>query len=63
MTHRLAHSRSLYLRKHAENPVDWWWPWIDEALERAERDNKLVFGSIWLLYLPLVHGDGGGGLF
>ena len=30
MTNRLAQSQSLYLRKHAENPIDWW-PWCDEA--------------------------------
>jgi hypothetical protein len=24
MTNRLADSPSLYLRKHAENPIDWW---------------------------------------
>ncbi|PSP09689.1 MAG: hypothetical protein BRC49_12150, partial [Cyanobacteria bacterium SW_10_48_33] len=24
MTNRLAQAQSLYLRKHAENPVDWW---------------------------------------
>ena len=28
---RLAHSDSLYLRQHADNPVDWW-PWSDAAL-------------------------------
>lgn len=45
MTNRLAHSNSLYLRKHAENPVDWW-PWCDEALETAEQENKPIFLSI-----------------
>ena len=45
MTNRLAQSSSLYLRKHAENPVDWW-PWCDEALETAERENKPIFLSI-----------------
>ncbi|MGL5510442.1 MAG: DUF255 domain-containing protein, partial [Microcoleaceae cyanobacterium] len=28
MTNRLINSASLYLRKHAENPIDWW-PWCD----------------------------------
>ncbi|MGB3138643.1 MAG: thioredoxin domain-containing protein [Nodosilinea sp.] len=45
MTNRLADSASLYLRKHAENPIDWW-PWCDEALERASQDDKPIFLSI-----------------
>ncbi len=45
MTNRLAQSQSLYLRKHAENPIDWW-AWCDEALETAVRDNKPIFLSI-----------------
>jgi uncharacterized protein len=42
---RLADSQSLYLRKHAENPIDWWF-WCDEALETARRENKPIFLSI-----------------
>jgi uncharacterized protein YyaL (SSP411 family) len=45
MTNRLADSPSLYLRKHAENPIDWW-PWCNEALERARQDDKPIFLSI-----------------
>lgn len=45
MVNRLAQSASLYLRKHAENPIDWW-PWCDEALTTARRDNKPIFLSI-----------------
>ena len=45
MTNRLAQSQSLYLRKHAENPIDWW-PWCDEALEAARATNKPIFLSI-----------------
>jgi uncharacterized protein YyaL (SSP411 family) len=45
MTNRLAHSQSLYLRKHAENPIDWW-PWCDEALRAASAENKPIFLSI-----------------
>jgi len=45
MTNRLAQSRSLYLRKHAENPIDWW-PWCDEALQTATQENKPIFLSI-----------------
>jgi hypothetical protein len=45
MTNRLAQSQSLYLRKHAENPIDWW-PWSDEALETARATNRPIFLSI-----------------
>ncbi len=45
MTNRLAQSQSLYLRKHALNPIDWW-PWCHEALEVAQQENKLIFLSI-----------------
>ncbi len=45
MTNRLAKSKSLYLRKHADNPIDWW-PWCDEALETAQANNKPIFLSI-----------------
>ncbi|MSO43779.1 MAG: thioredoxin domain-containing protein [Thermoleophilia bacterium] len=38
MPNRLATETSLYLRQHADNPVDWW-PWCDEAFAEArERD-------------------------
>jgi len=30
--------------QHADNPVDWW-PWCDEAFERAKAENKPVFFS------------------
>lgn len=45
MTNRLAESPSLYLRKHAENPIDWW-PWCDAALEKARREDQPIFLSI-----------------
>lgn len=45
MPNRLAQSKSLYLRKHAENPIDWW-PWCDEALDTARRENKPIFLSV-----------------
>ncbi|NJN73463.1 MAG: thioredoxin domain-containing protein [Limnothrix sp. RL_2_0] len=45
MANRLAQTKSLYLRKHAENPIDWWY-WCDEALERAKAENKPIFLSI-----------------
>ncbi|HEY9640557.1 MAG TPA: thioredoxin domain-containing protein [Coleofasciculaceae cyanobacterium] len=45
MPNRLAQAQSLYLRKHAENPIDWW-TWCDEALEKAQQENKPIFLSI-----------------
>jgi len=45
MTNRLAQCQSLYLRKHAENPIDWW-SWTEEALETAKFQNKPIFLSI-----------------
>jgi uncharacterized protein len=45
MTNRLAQAQSLYLRKHAENPIDWW-PWCDEAIATARQQNKPIFLSI-----------------
>jgi uncharacterized protein YyaL (SSP411 family) len=45
MPNRLAQSQSLYLRKHADNPIDWY-PWGDEALEKARTENKPIFLSI-----------------
>ncbi|WP_204151762.1 thioredoxin domain-containing protein [Leptolyngbya sp. CCY15150] len=45
MTNRLAQSQSLYLRKHAENPIDWW-PWCDEAIATARATHRPIFLSI-----------------
>ena len=42
---RLAHEKSPYLLQHAHNPVDWY-PWGEEAFEKAARENKPVFLSI-----------------
>lgn len=45
MPNRLAQTQSLYLRKHADNPIDWWY-WCDEALEKAKAEDKPIFLSI-----------------
>lgn len=45
MTNRLVEAKSLYLRKHAHNPIDWWF-WCDEALATAKAQNKPIFLSI-----------------
>jgi hypothetical protein len=42
---RLADSLSPYLIQHAENPVDWY-PWCEEAFERARAEDRPVFLSI-----------------
>ncbi|MBM3295286.1 MAG: thioredoxin domain-containing protein [Candidatus Aminicenantes bacterium] len=43
--YRLAGSKSLYLRQHADNPVDWH-PWGPEAFAKASQEDKPVFLSI-----------------
>ena len=45
MPNRLAAEKSPYLLQHAHNPVDWY-PWGDEAFEKAAREDKAVFLSI-----------------
>src|SRR5262245_26724572 len=44
-TNRLANESSLYLRQHADNPVDWY-PWGDEALRQAKSLDRPIFLSI-----------------
>jgi uncharacterized protein len=45
MPNRLANEISPYLLQHAQNPVDWF-PWGQEALEKAKTENKPIFLSI-----------------
>ena len=45
MPNRLAHESSPYLLQHRNNPVDWY-PWGDEAIEKARREEKPIFLSI-----------------
>jgi uncharacterized protein YyaL (SSP411 family) len=42
---RLQYEKSPYLRQHAQNPVDWY-PWGEEAFEKALREDKPIFLSI-----------------
>ncbi len=44
-TNRLSRETSPYLLQHAHNPVDWY-PWGEEALQRAKEDNKPILVSI-----------------
>jgi uncharacterized protein YyaL (SSP411 family) len=45
MPNRLIHEQSPYLLQHAHNPVDWY-PWGDEAFEKASSEHKPVIVSI-----------------
>ena len=45
MANRLAHETSPYLLQHKDNPVDWY-PWGEEAHERARREDKPLLVSI-----------------
>jgi uncharacterized protein YyaL (SSP411 family) len=42
---RLQYEKSPYLVQHANNPVDWY-PWGEEAFEKARREDKPIFLSI-----------------
>ncbi len=42
---RLINEKSPYLLQHATNPVDWF-PWCDEAFEKAKKEDKPIFLSI-----------------
>ncbi|XP_009067463.1 PREDICTED: spermatogenesis-associated protein 20 [Acanthisitta chloris] len=44
-TNRLINEKSPYLLQHAHNPVDWF-PWGQEAFEKAKQENKLIFLSV-----------------
>ena len=42
---RLSREKSPYLLQHEDNPVDWY-PWGDEAFEKAKQEDRPVFLSI-----------------
>jgi len=44
-SNRLTSESSPYLLQHAQNPVNWY-PWGEESLEKAKRENKPIFLSI-----------------
>jgi|688.fasta_scaffold13434_2 uncharacterized protein YyaL (SSP411 family) len=44
-TNRLITESSPYLLQHAHNPVDWY-PWSDEALQKASNEDKPILVSI-----------------
>ncbi|MEG0541940.1 MAG: thioredoxin domain-containing protein, partial [Angelakisella sp.] len=45
MKNNLGNQTSPYLLQHAENPVQWY-PWCQEAFQKAQAENKPVFLSI-----------------
>ena len=45
MANRLINETSPYLLQHANNPVDWY-PWGEEALEKARTEDKPILLSI-----------------
>ncbi len=44
-TNKLINETSPYLLQHAHNPVDWY-PWGNEAFEKAKKENKPLLVSI-----------------
>ena len=45
MPNQLIHETSPYLLQHAHNPVNWY-PWGEQALEKARQEDKPIFLSI-----------------
>lgn len=45
MSNHLSNQTSPYLLQHSDNPVDWF-PWCDEAFEKAISEDKPIFLSI-----------------
>lgn len=45
MSNHLSNQTSPYLLQHAENPVNWY-PWCEEAFQKARTENKPIFLSI-----------------
>ena len=45
MTNRLINESSPYLQQHAQNPVEWY-PWGEEALNKAIAEGKPILLSI-----------------
>ena len=45
MENKLANEKSLYLKQHATNPVNWY-PWGNQALDSAKNSDKLLLISV-----------------
>ncbi len=49
LMNRLANEKSVYLRHAANQKIDWY-PWSEEAFEKARQEDKPVFlssGAVW----------------
>ncbi|MCU7940562.1 MAG: thioredoxin domain-containing protein [gamma proteobacterium symbiont of Bathyaustriella thionipta] len=44
-TNKLSNETSPYLQQHAHNPVEWY-PWNQESLDKAKKENKPILLSI-----------------
>ena len=44
-TNKLINETSPYLLQHAHNPVNWY-PWGEEALQKAQKENKIIIISV-----------------
>ena len=44
-SNHLVNETSPYLLTHAHNPVDWY-PWGEEAFEKAKKEKKMIFLSV-----------------
>lgn len=45
MANHLKNEHSPYLQQHVNNPVDWY-PWGEEAFQKAQKEDKAIFLSI-----------------
>ncbi|MEN3039533.1 MAG: thioredoxin domain-containing protein [Candidatus Kryptonium sp.] len=54
MANRLIHSKSPYLRKAANQPVDWF-EWCEEAFDKAQREKKPILLSIGASWCHWCH--------
>ena len=57
-SNELINEKSLYLLKHAHNPVKWQ-SWNEETLKKAKKKKKNYYSKYRLLYVSLVscHGE------
>src|SRR5574343_422187 len=44
-TNKLENQISSYLKDHAHDPINWY-PWEKEAINKAQKENKVIFLSI-----------------
>ena len=56
-SNKLINEQSPYLLQHAYNPVDWY-PWGEEAFEKAKCREQTNFSFDWIFNMPLVSCDG-----